>query len=602
MFKSGLRFSGALLAVSLVLCLASLSLAAGEMKTFSKVISEREAEYVIDVGGTLDPENVEITVENLGDTPVRDPWITANGLYDWFDIDTMVKEITAGCTTEEEKALAIWEWVLWKRFQRSPNDESALHPVRDMNCYGYGICGHTASWIKALCRAAGLRARVWEISGHTISEVFYNGGWHMLDGNVKVFYLARDNRTIASIAELEKDRWLIERTIHPRDPWVRQDDPPGRNIQFVRYLITERDNWESDGYDYENKKPYSMSMTLKPGEKLIRWWEPVLGKFESPDKSALIPQRYANGRLIWEPDLEKVDLLDYIDVVENVTTRQQDGQDPAIHIRHLQDYDLYSRAARFALHIRSPYPAIGGRFWCRLIKQDDSRGQASVFYGHPGHGAGGLYTFRWGSGTEDIELDLYPSILKDMPVYHYQIGFALKGSAKADPPTQAGVDWFKSVTDLQLSPHSLPALSRGRNVIRYRDSSAGSGKVRITHKWREISDNTAPGRAAAAVSPKNGEEVGSLIPALEWQAAKDPDKGDSVSDYQVMVSLRPDCRWPLSPALHRSVGSADCRWKVPESFLNPGTTYYWKVRARDSRGAVGRWSEVFSFRTAVKAN
>lgn len=601
MFKSVSRPLGVFIAISLVLCLATRSSAKGEIKTLSKVISEPEAEYVIEVSGTLDPENVEITIENLGDTPVKDPRISVNSRYDWFDINSMVEEITAGCTTDEEKAVAIWEWVAWKRFQRSPHDESALHPVRDLNCYGYGICGHTSSWIKAFCRAAGLQARVWEIAGHTVSEVFYNGGWHMLDGNVKVFYLARDNRTIASLAELEKDRWLIERTIHPRDPWVRQDDPPGRNIQFVRYLITERDNWESDGYDYENKKPYSMSMTLKPCEKLIRWWEPALGKFESPDKNPLVPQRYANGQLIWEPDLEKVDLIDYIDVVENVTTRAQDGQNPAIHIKHIQDYELYSRAARFALHIRSPYPAVGGRFWCRLIKEDASKGQASVFYGHPGHGEGNLYTFRWGRGTQDIELDLYPHILKDMPVYHYQIGFALKGSARADPPTQAGVDWFKSVTDLQVSPHSLPALSKGRNVIRYQDNSTGPRKVRITHKWREISDNTAPDRVTRAVSPKNSEEVNTLTPTLEWYAAKDPDKGDSASDYQVMVSLRPDCRWPLSLSLYRSVGSAVCQWRVPESFLNPGTTYYWKVRARDSRGAVGQWGDVFNFKTSAKA-
>ena len=33
----------------------------------------------------------------------------------------------------------------------------------------------------------------------------------------------------------------------------------------------------------------------------------MLGKFESPDKNPLVPQRYANGRLIWEPDLEKVE-------------------------------------------------------------------------------------------------------------------------------------------------------------------------------------------------------------------------------------------------------------------------------------------------------
>ena len=79
--------------------------------------------------------------------------------------------------------------------------------------------------------------------------------------------------------------------------------------------------------------------------------------------------------------------------------------------------------------------------------------------------------------------------------------------------------------------------------------------------------------------------------------ATDPDPGDKVADYQVMVSLRPDCRWPLSPILWQNVGSEKTEWQLPSSFLNPGTTYYWKVRARDNRGDVGEWSRVFQFKT-----
>ncbi len=571
----------------------------GELKTFSRVIDEAEAEYVIEVGGTLDPENVRIEIENLGDTPIKDPRITVNGDYDWYDINSMVGEITADCTTDEEKALAIWQWVHWKRFQRSPQDKSSLHPVRAMNGYGYGICGHTAAWLKALWKAAGLQARVQEIWGHTVSEVYYNGGWHMLDGNVKVFYTSRDNRTIAGLAELEKDAWLIERTIHPRDPWVRRSDPPSRNKEFVRYIVTARDNYEEEGYDSEIEKSYDMSYTLKPGEKLIRWWQPVLGKFEARDKRPLVPQRYANGRLVWEPDLEKVDVLDYLNVIENVTTRHRNGQDPAINIEELHDKN-YTRPARFAIPVQSAYPVIGGRFWCKLVK-DPGGASASVFFGEPSWGQGNLYTFRWGSGAQDIEVDLDHNILENAPVYNYQVGITLKGNAEARPPAQAGVEWFKSVSDLQVSPHSLPALARGRNVIRYRDSSPDSREVRITHTWRENSGSHAPEQVTRAVSPANSATVKRLSPILKWYPAADPDDGDSVVDYQVMVSLRPDCRWPVSMTLYQNVGSAECEWKVPESFLNPGTTYYWRVRARDGSGEVGDWGEIFSFKTSARA-
>ncbi|MEA1997143.1 MAG: hypothetical protein U9N45_05865, partial [Gemmatimonadota bacterium] len=423
--------------------------------------------------------------------------------------------------------------------------------------------------------------------------------------NVKVFYTARDNRTVASIEELEKDRWLIERTIHPRDPWERPEDPPGRNIQFVRYLVTERDNWESNGYDSEAFKDYDMSMALKPGETLVRWWEPKLGKFEGRDKNALVPERYANGQLIWEPDLEKIDLLDYsmFEPWDNVTSRQRDGRGPAVHINKLQT-SLYPRPARFAIPIRSPYPIVGGRFRCTLVKEGGSGSDmAQVNFGGPGWGAGeNLYTFRWGKGEKDIELALDPKILSISPVYLYRMIILLKGNSKAEPPTQSGLERFKSVTDIQVSPHSLPALALGRNVVRYRDSSHGPGKkLRITHTWREKNGNHPPGAVTEAVSPRSGGAVKNLTPTLKWRRAVDKDPGDRVVDYQVMVSLRPDCRRPVSPTLYRSVGSESCEWRVPASFLNPGTAYYWRVCARDSQGNIGPWGEVFGFSTAAGA-
>jgi len=87
----------------------------------------------------------------------------------------------------------------------------------------------------------------------------------------------------------------------------------------------------------------------------------------------------------------------------------------------------------------------------------------------------------------------------------------------------------------------------------------------------------------------------------KWKAAKDADPGDKVEDYQVIVSLRPDCRWPISMSLYRNLGSDKSEWTMPESFLNPGTAYYWRVRARDSHGEIGQWGKIFSFRTTDRA-
>ncbi len=574
------------------------------VREYSIVVTKPEAEYTIEVYGTMDPENVEIEIENLGDRPVVNPWLTVNDLFDWFNVESLVEEITRGCKTDEEKALAIWSWVQWKRFQRSPHDDSSLNPIRGLNGYGYGICGHTSAWLKRLFTSAGLKARVWELTGHTVTEAFYNGAWHMLDGNVKVFYLDRDNRTIASLAKLEHDPWLIERGIHPTDAWFRGPDPPERNREFVHYLITDKDNWESDGYDSEADNPYSMAMTLRPGERLVRWWKPVLKKFEGRDKDPLVPRQYANGRLIWEPDLKRIDMMDYIDVppIGNITTSAQDSRNPAIHIARLQDPEMYDRQSRFTIPTQSPYPVVGGRLFCTLVREGESTlDQAEIFFGQPGYGSGNLYSYQWYTGPQNLEIDLDPSFLRSGVLYDYSIGFTLRGNANSTPPTQSGVDYLRLVTDLQLSPHSLPALSLGKNVIRYRDSSTGPRKVRITHRWREVTDRMPPGKVQKALRPDDGGEVQVLTPTLSWAEAASPGASDSVTDYQVMVSMRPDCRWPLCPTLYQNVGSERPAWKVPASFLNPGTTYYWKVRARRSRGDVGDWGRVFRFRTAVNA-
>ena len=563
-------------------------------REFSIVIEKPLAEYTVDVGGTMDPENLEIVIENLGDAPVVNPRLSVNGLYDWYDAKSLADEIARGCHTDEEKALTIWSWIRYRTYQRSPHEnDSTLHPVRALNGYGYGICGHVAAWMKCLWTAAGLRARVYELRGHTVSEAFYNGAWHELDGNVKVFYLDRDNRTIASLATLEHDKWLIERTIHPREmqPWFIGPDTPERNEEFVGYL-TSQGHYEERSYDKEIATDYTMAMTLKPGEKLVRWWTPRLGKFEGRDARPEIPQLYANGQLIWEPDLSRVDMRPYLATagLRNIATRAQDGNSPAIHVAKPQDA-AHADPSAFAIPIESPYPIVGARFFCTLAKGGRSDfDTASMFFGQPGRAEGDLYEYRWGTRPQAVGVDLDSRILRSNSLYGYAIGFAIRAGAENRPGTQTGLDAFRSETDLQVGPQSLPALSLGRNTIHFRQQS--SARVRITHRWSEIADRRPPGKVEAALGPANGGEVASLTPVLTWAPEA------AATDYQVMVSLRPDCRWPLSTTLQQNVGSAKAEWKIPASFLNPGTTYYWKVRTRNSRGDIGEWGQVFSFRTA----
>ena len=87
-----------------VLCLPLVT-SSGQQRTYSQIVTVNDYTYEIEVEGTLDPINETIIIENLGDAPLVNPRITVNGLYDWFDTETIAREVTRGCTTDEEKAI-----------------------------------------------------------------------------------------------------------------------------------------------------------------------------------------------------------------------------------------------------------------------------------------------------------------------------------------------------------------------------------------------------------------------------------------------------------------------------------------------------------------
>ena len=103
-----------------------------------------------------------------------------------------------------------------------------------------------------------------------------------------------------------------------------------------------------------------------------------------------------------------------------------------------------------------------------------------------------------------------------------------------------------------MNPGSLPALSRGRNVIRYTDETTAPHLVEVTYKWRERSDQHAPEAPPTAISPADGAISDGPAPNLVWEASSDAD-GDRIANYRVQISLRPDCAWPLVSSLDRDV-------------------------------------------------
>ena len=127
---------------------------------------------------------------------VISPCVTSPHCTDYSSLDAILSAARFAGKTGEELAVAIWEFVIdevegvyhfWPALARL-NGWFVWDAMKLLNSFGWAICGQNANLIATLWRAAGLDSRLVGIEGHNVAEVFYDGGWHLLDGDLKAFH------------------------------------------------------------------------------------------------------------------------------------------------------------------------------------------------------------------------------------------------------------------------------------------------------------------------------------------------------------------------------------------------------------------------------
>ncbi|HPA20148.1 MAG TPA: transglutaminase-like domain-containing protein [Verrucomicrobiae bacterium] len=256
--------------------------------TFAREVSAAETAYGIEATVDRPIRNRRLIIRNLDPRVAVAPHLTVEGWPDLASVEGMLASILSPDMTAEQRAIAIWRFLVDWRYHYYPAEEGdEVHdPVKFINVYGYGFCDDSALNFAVLCRAAGLRARFWGLEGHVVGEAFFDGGWHMFDPDHEVFYRAADGR-IVGVEELAANPGLIT---------ARATDPIGSDSASIARLYTTT----------ENNRPHEgavmggarLDPVLYPGDEVIF----DLGERAMARRVAFrdqpLPPMLGNGRLV----------------------------------------------------------------------------------------------------------------------------------------------------------------------------------------------------------------------------------------------------------------------------------------------------------------
>lgn len=300
---------------------------------------------------------------------------------DCSSLKSIVETVTRGCKTNDEKAIAVYNFMRLTHYHRAyPSELGGIPVLKEINCYGWSLCGGLHAEQSALWRELGWNWRFVGWPGHTTVEAFYDGRWHYLDVFLKFYAWMPDSnfpsgRTIAGQDDLAANPQELLRDAFVLDPSRKVMYAKGNTFE----LIGDKANWQApaflvcgddipgiiEGVRHKNRvgpEPgwagmnhatgsYSADVNLAPGFALTNTWDKSEGAWywagskiapchtcgdkeirNSPEKGPIAEpylcpgwdcESYANGQLSAHPDLTQPTSLRSFAAVENV--KQADG-------------------------------------------------------------------------------------------------------------------------------------------------------------------------------------------------------------------------------------------------------------------------------------
>jgi hypothetical protein len=311
------------------------------------------------------------------DGRARQVKVVADRAPDCSSLKAIVQSVTRGCKTDDEKAIALYNFMLLTHYHQGyPGEKGGLGALKEINVYGWSLCGGLHTVQAALWREMGWPWRYvgWSDPGHTTVEVQYGGRWHYFDVFLRYYTWTPDasapgGRTVASQADIKANSDLVRaglvldrsRGVHyhgdnrfeivnDRANWrapsfLSCGDTPDGILTGIRSsrVAGSPQGWAGLQFDSPG---YSTDVNLAPGHSLTltwdaikgaHWWNgrryvpghgcgdkdyrncPAIGPILEPySRSGGLRRSYANGTLLFAPDLGGADCLTGLSARDNV--------------------------------------------------------------------------------------------------------------------------------------------------------------------------------------------------------------------------------------------------------------------------------------------
>jgi hypothetical protein len=500
-------------------------------------------------------------------------------------VDQCVRAATAGMTGSQEKAIALYLWILSHQYHlaspqewcyagkvpnvlRSDNDMLVLDAERARFSYGYALCGTVHAWNEVYWRALGMRARCRSFPGHTNSEIEYDGAWHAFDTDMAGLVFRKDG-IVAGYEDIIKDLSLldIKKSPLPQYPFAWPSDFDSMKSGWKE--VAKGGNW----YKMYNTAYAAQPgiVALRAGETFTRYFDPDHfggpakrrfwhvqkgGPFrdwtfvnmgtpthDGPKSNSRGNASYCNGEFVYRPDLtapsfrqgvaEKTDNVARVEGAPGL--RSNDGAKASITFQHFSPYVIAGCPADGVNPMTAA--ATGG-----LVVTGEAKGTLTLEVS-PDLGQ------TWKSATKvsgKFDVDLTDEVKGR---YAWRVRFTWDG--------QSGLDAVTFTTVTQVSQAIYPRLKPDGSSVIYRAASRMAVPVLpnfaasedVVSRFEEKSWRT-PNVVYAAQKPNSrlayavqGNKAGSIVFRVDSPA--DLLEVTAAARYNVRVPRPEDCEYHL---------------------------------------------------------